>query len=85
MANSTGFSTRWLSNQNAVGIWDNVVSVLARQAGRTVFHSSAGGEDMTRDVFDEEMLPSLDAVLQEPESRKLVFIFRIRTSYSSSH
>lgn len=74
VAERAGFSTRWLSNQNPVGVWDNLIVALARQTGRVVFHSSGGGTVMERDVFDEGMLPSLDAVLQEADPRKLIFV-----------
>jgi len=74
LANRAGYATHWLSNQNPVGVWDNPIAALARQAGRAVFHSSGGGRVMARDVFDGEMLPSLDAVLRDADSRRLIFI-----------
>lgn len=74
VAKSADISTYWVSNQNSVGVWDNLVSAVARSADRSVFHSTQGGTEMARDIYDGEMLPSLDAVLEEPDQRKLVFV-----------
>jgi heptose-I-phosphate ethanolaminephosphotransferase len=59
LLNTAGFHTTWLSNQNAVGVWDNPVAAIARQADVVKYHDPASGMTRARSVFDEAMLETL--------------------------
>lgn len=69
-----GLGTYWLSNQNAVGIWDNNVAAIAREADFTRFHDPSSGIQLKRTVFDESMIDTLDEVLTQRAGGKLIII-----------
>ncbi len=79
LANRAGFTTAWLSNQSAVGVWNNLVSILARRARHVRYHSESGDPGPWRARYDDAMLGSLDDVLALPEARKLVFVHLMAT------
>jgi heptose-I-phosphate ethanolaminephosphotransferase len=79
LANHAGFTTAWLSNQSAVGVWNNLVSILARRAHHVRYHSESGDPGPWRARYDEEMLASLDDVLARPDEKKLIFVHLMAT------
>lgn len=79
LANRAGFMTAWLSNQSAVGVWSNLVSILARRARHVRYHSESGDPGLWRARYDDEMLTSLDDVLARPDEKKLIFMHLIAT------
>ncbi len=75
IAREAGFETWWLSNQNAIGIWDNAVSALASQADRVRYHDPSSGVSLKRTVHDMALIPSLDEALsRESTGGKLIFL-----------
>ena len=79
LANRAGFTTAWLSNQSAVGVWSNLVSILAMRAHHVRYHSESGDPGLWRVRYDDEMLPSLDGMLARPAERRLVFLHLMAT------
>lgn len=69
-----GLETYWLSNQNAVGIWDSNVAAIAREADFTRYHDPSSGIQLKRSVFDESMIDTLDEVLKQRAGGKLIVI-----------
>jgi len=67
-----GFTTSWLSNQNATGVWDNVVSVASREADNVKFHSSSYGREFFRDVYDHALVDTLRETLNKNSTRQFV-------------
>ena len=67
-----GFSTTWLSNQNATGIWDNVVSVASRESDQVIYHTDSYGKEFLRSEFDDVMLGSLKDQLNNNNNRQFV-------------
>jgi heptose-I-phosphate ethanolaminephosphotransferase len=59
LARSAGFSVSWLSNQNEFGVWDNPVTVIAKQAQHSRFFTSSVGKGFARSTYDAQMLPEL--------------------------
>jgi heptose-I-phosphate ethanolaminephosphotransferase len=79
LANRADFTTAWLSNQSAVGVWNNLVSILARRARHVRYHSESGDQGPWRARYDDEMLASLEEVVALPEARKLIFVHLMAT------
>ncbi len=72
VARSAGLTTVWLSNQNAIGIWDNAVAAIAAQADLVKYHDPGSGLQLRRSVFDAAMLESLDEALAMPGGKLII-------------
>lgn len=82
LSKQAGFYTAWLSNQNAVGLWDNYTSAIASEADYIKYHDPAGGRSLTRTIYDHEMLNTLDLVLKRKQNKKkLVFLHMMSTHF----
>jgi heptose-I-phosphate ethanolaminephosphotransferase len=66
-----GFRVSWVSNQAAMGVWDNQVSVLASSADRTVYSSNRIGARLDA-APDGILLPLLEPVLSQCSGKALV-------------
>lgn len=71
---STGFKTYWVSNQSILGRHDTIISVFARQTDQYLFTNT----NMTVS-FDEEVLPTLQKYLEQPEKKKFIVVHLIGT------
>lgn len=74
LANSAGFTTHWLSNQQRMGPWDNPVSILAEAAKHKTFLNYGFGKSLRSGGYDEALLPALAEALAAPGSRKLIVL-----------
>ncbi len=82
VARRAGLKTYWLSNQNTIGIWDNAVSALASQADVIKYHDPSSGYKLTRSIFDQALLTSLQEALAEPTpGGKLIFLHLMATHF----
>lgn len=82
LARSSGFNVHWLSNQNEFGVWDNPITVLAKQANQTNFLSSTIGANFQRSSYDADLLPTLRKALSNSEgSRNLIFLHLFTTHW----
>ena len=68
-----GFRTWWLSNQNEVGAWDNLVSLIGKTADAYYFNRKTFGESFRGDYYDHQLLEPLRNALAEP-GKKAIFI-----------
>ncbi len=68
-----GIKTIWLSNQNKMGSWDNIVRAMASTAQTTKFTESNNVFDIN---FDGELLPFLDEELAKinPDENTLIVL-----------
>ncbi|WP_255493773.1 phosphoethanolamine transferase [Myroides sp. WP-1] len=67
LANSTNvWDTYWLSNQDEVGIYENLYSVITKDAKHR--------EHTKEKSYDEVILPMLTHVLQDANKKRLIFI-----------
>jgi len=69
-----GYTTSWLSNQNATGIWDNVVSVASKEADNVQFHSSSYGREFFRDVYDHTLINTLRETLSKNSEKQFIVL-----------
>ena len=67
LANSTKqWETYWLSNQDEIGIYENLYSIITKDAKHR--------EHTKEKSYDEVVLPMLEQVLQDSHKKRLVFI-----------
>ncbi|MCH8083142.1 MAG: phosphoethanolamine transferase [Myxococcales bacterium] len=59
---AAGYTTYWVSNQEAYGIWGNVASAIASRADVQIFHNRESSQELSIH-WDEELLPYLDQIL----------------------
>lgn len=82
VAKRAQFQTAWLSNQNAVGVWDNLVAAIGRQADVVKYHDPASGTQRERSVFDMELINSTKQLLtQNNHKRNLLFLHLMATHF----
>lgn len=72
LLNAANFKTYWLSNQTPVGIYETLVTKIAKTSNTQFFSNSMS--DMKPYPFDEIIFPEFDEVLQDPSPRKVVFV-----------
>lgn len=82
LAKSAGFRTSWLSNQNEFGIWDNPVTVIAKETDQSQFLSSGVGRTFRRSHLDHELLPLLRAKIEKPESKRNLIFLHLFSSHA---
>jgi glucan phosphoethanolaminetransferase (alkaline phosphatase superfamily) len=89
---AAGFRTAWLSNQNAIGVWENPIAALARQADQVKYHDRGSdvvraatlrsGSKYARTVYDEAMVPSIrQLVAGDIAPKKLLFVHLMATHW----
>ncbi len=75
IARAAGIETYWLSNQNAYGVWDNKVSVLAHGASNVKFVNSSVGKTVAGAQKDEMLVPLVEEIASRSgNASKLVFV-----------
>lgn len=68
-----GFHTKWISNQNRAGVYDNQVSILASTADSVRFSSGRIGADWEAEP-DGVLLPIIERSLPSCNPNSLVFV-----------
>ena len=76
LANQAGFRTYWLSSQRPIGLHESVAATFARAAHKSIYTNT---EDYDYPIFDDSLLPELDAILDDGEHKRLIFIHLIGT------
>lgn len=68
LANSTQkWETYWFSNHKEVGVYENLYSIISKDAKNQKFVGLEGG-------YDQEILPFLDEALKDGHSHRLIFV-----------
>lgn len=71
LANQAGFTTYWLSNQEPLGLNETLVSLYAKA---THYQHFVTNTNKNSHKLDEVLLPLLDDVIQDKQSKKMVFL-----------
>jgi len=82
---SAGFKTYWISNQSPIGIWDNLVTVLANTSDYTKFvntSSNSSFEAILTTSYDSKLFKPFQAVLNDTVSKKFIIV-HLMGSHSS--
>ncbi|MBI4403388.1 MAG: sulfatase-like hydrolase/transferase [Deltaproteobacteria bacterium] len=69
-----GFNTYWFSSQNEYGVWDNPISLIAKQAHVYKFIRPSVGTYYRPGYYDESLLPLLENSMKDPASPKVVVL-----------
>jgi heptose-I-phosphate ethanolaminephosphotransferase len=82
VANSAGFKTFWISNQRRMGVWDNVVSIIASYADVQTFINHYIGKGSETRMQDEFLLPELEEVLGNQRADKNLIFMHLSGSHA---
>jgi heptose-I-phosphate ethanolaminephosphotransferase len=75
VAGKSGYQTYWISNQNRVGIFENMVSVIAEGANTKVWlKDRRAGSNKGKTDYDEIIIDELSRVLTDPGPFKMVIL-----------
>jgi heptose-I-phosphate ethanolaminephosphotransferase len=78
---AAGYTTYWVSNQEAYGIWANVTSVIASRAEVQIFHNrESTGQLSIRQ--DGELLPYLDKILSADHESNQFIVLHLRGTHN---
>jgi heptose-I-phosphate ethanolaminephosphotransferase len=75
--NQAGFKTYWLSNQNPIGIYDTLLSKIAKASDEVKFTNMAHYGSKT--PYDQVLLPFLDNALNENKHNTLIVLHLLAT------
>jgi glucan phosphoethanolaminetransferase (alkaline phosphatase superfamily) len=78
-----GFTTYWLSNQAALGLYDTPISVFAKEADHAHFLNM--GSYTVRSNLDQILLPALQQALAAPSQKKLIVLHTLGSHWNYSH
>lgn len=74
---SAGFETFWISNQSPIGIWDNVISGIARKSDYSQFVntiSNSSQEAILSRAYDENLFEPFESALKQSGNRKFIVL-----------
>ena len=74
---SAGYKTFWLSNQSPIGVWDNMITVMANQADVTSYvnlNSNSSFEATYTASYDEKLWAPFERALKDTSSKKLIML-----------
>ena len=77
LANNAGFKTYYLSNQKAIGLSANMVTVMAQGCQKVFFNKNAQQTDYQNTAvehYDSDLLPELQKALQDTSPKKIIFL-----------
>ena len=73
--NKADIETYWLTNQNMLGGWDNLVSVIAKNSNHVTSINSSIGYTITAQKYDGVLIPKVAKILsQESEKNRVIFV-----------
>ena len=78
--NAAGVKTFWLSNQSPLGVWDNVVTLLAQQSDITRFVNVSGNDSndaLSKSSYDSKLFVPFAAALEDTASIKFIVLHLI--------
>ncbi len=86
--NQSDIETYWLSNQNMLGGWDNLVSVIAHSATHITSINNSIGYTITAQKYDGELIPKVQKILSKKSKKnRIIFVHLIgnHTTYSTRY
>lgn len=81
MARASDYETYWISNQASMGIWDNLVALLAKTSENVTFVNEVlNSQQLINEVtYDEKVLQPFAEVLKKEEKKKLIVLHLMGT------
>jgi glucan phosphoethanolaminetransferase (alkaline phosphatase superfamily) len=81
--NQADIETYWLSNQNMLGGWDNLVSVIAHSANHITSINTSIGYTITAQKYDGELIPKVTKILSQKSRKNRVIFVHLMGSHST--
>lgn len=81
--NQAGFESTWLTNQNLLGGWDNLVSIIANQADKVVGINRSIGKTTRAQKYDGDLLPYIQKALNKKSRKNKVIFIHLMGSHGS--
>ena len=81
VARQAGIKTYWISNQQMLGLWHNVVALFAKESENVVSINKKIGRLKKPDKQDEALIPHLQDALREP-GEKLIIVHLIGSHFN---
>lgn len=75
------FETIWLTNQNLLGAWDNLVSIIASNANQTISINNSIGTTTRTQNYDGELIKYLDKFLETKTSKNRAIFIHLMGSH----
>jgi len=73
--NKAGADTFWITNQNLIGGWDNIVSIIAQDATQVIALNNSVGKVTDTSRYDGAILEHLEKILQTPaDNPRVIFV-----------
>jgi hypothetical protein len=72
--NRANVETNWLTNQNLIGVWDNLVAIIAKTAKNLVAINKSIGEDTATQNYDGLLIKKLEKNLKLNNENKIIFM-----------
>lgn len=81
LARASDFETYWISNQASMGIWDNLVALLAKTSENVTFVNQVLNSQKLLETatYDEKVLAPFAEALQEKGKKKLIILHLMGT------
>lgn len=77
LMNQSGFNTHWISNQKPVGVYENLITKIARASNKTHFLNTQNF--YIKSLYDEVVLTPLEEVLKEEEGNLFIVVHLLGT------
>lgn len=77
LAQAAGYKTYWISNQNPIGAYETLLTMIAKTADQSYFinmGSTTEQKNYYKESYDEKLFPFIDKALSEPEPKKIIFV-----------
>lgn len=81
--NAANFETVWLTNQNLLGAWDNLVSIIANQADTTIGINKRIGKTTKTQKYDGDLINYLKKELDKKTSKNRVIFVHLMGNHGS--
>lgn len=75
------FETIWLTNQNLLGAWDNLVSIIASNADQTISINNSIGTTTRTQNYDGELIKYLNKFLETKTSKNRAIFIHLMGSH----
>ncbi|WP_198305586.1 phosphoethanolamine transferase [Arcobacter vandammei] len=75
------FETIWLTNQNLLGAWDNLVSIIASNTDETISINNSIGTTTRTQNYDGELIKYLDKFLETKSSKNRAIFIHLMGSH----
>ncbi|MCK9481190.1 MAG: sulfatase-like hydrolase/transferase [Bacteroidia bacterium] len=77
LVKAAGYKTFWISNQNPIGLYETLVTMIGRTADQSYFINTGSNDQQKsyyKESYDERLFPFIEKALQDSEPLKVIFV-----------